>query len=246
MIILREFTEKGIENFREYIHELKKDTNYPCPDLNDKPDSEKFNKYVEIDETRKFETRMEMGKYLTNIFEEAGIKRNDVIGKREMWTWLSYIWLDQLAPINKEKRQFREDARYICSLDYTDYFRHYVANAYDFYSLYGYDLSKFFIDSSVDIVSDSVEVFAANQKIISHRNLIELIHKLYWDINLNKAKVGTANRDKPGHTRRLVKVFDQLELTYDIYSMTADEVLELLPSEFDDWKSSIQMQLLSV
>jgi hypothetical protein len=246
MIILREFTEKGIESFREYIHELKKDSNCPRPDLNDKPYSEKFIKSVEIDEILIFTTRMEMGKYLTNIFEEAGIRRNDVIGKKEMWTWLAYIWFDQLTITNNGKKKILEDAKYICSSDYTDYFRHYVAGAYDLYSLYGDDLAKLFLDTPVYETSDFIDSFADKQYIISHKNIVEAIYKLYWDSNSDKAKRGTKTRTRPGHTRRFTTIIKQFELTYDIYSMTPDEILELLPSEFDDWKRNIQMQLLSV
>jgi len=31
-------------------------------------------------------------------------------------------------------------------------------------------------------------------------------------------------------------VVQQLDLTHDLYSMTGEEVLSLLPSEFDEWR----------
>jgi hypothetical protein len=36
--------------------------------------------------------------------------------------------------------------------------------------------------------------------------------------------------------RRLVAVIQQFDLTYDLYAMTADQILTLLPPEFDRWR----------
>ncbi len=236
MINIRIFSQQGIDCFQEYINNLKSESSISRPDLNNEPYSKESKPMINIDETKTFQTRMEMGKYLTELFKQADVDRSAVIGNRKMWTWITYIWFDQICPVENGNRKLREMARYICSSDYTDYFRHYVANAFDIYSLYREPLCYLFLKTPVDQISDSVDAFALRQDIISNRNLVEVIHRLYWDSSLDRPKRGTANRDRPGHTRRLKKIIDQLELTYDLYSMSPDDIISLLPNEFDSWK----------
>lgn len=236
MIEVRVLSENGSAEFAEFIQGLQMDPSTPRPDLNVETLSRTFVPLIEIDELRVFETRMDMGRYLTDLFEEAEVNRSDILGNEGLWTWLSYIWLDQLAPLQNGVRRLRENARYLCSTHYTDYFRHYVAGAYDIYSRHGRELSRLFLQCPVDIVNDHVEVFACRQNIISSGQLLEVIHKLYWNDSTGKPKAGTVGRKRPGHIRRFEKVIRQLELTYDIYSMDPDKILSILPSEFDNWK----------
>jgi hypothetical protein len=243
MIPLRIFSEQGIDRFREYIQKLKDNPNVSRPDLNAEPYSSEFPPVVTIDKNKTFSTRMEMGEYLTNCFRDAGIDRENVIGNNALWTWLAYIWFDQICPVINETRKIRETARYICSYDYTDYYRHYVAASYDIYSLHGEDNSRLFLYLPVHIHNDFIEQIASRQYIISNTNLIEVAHRLYWDNSSGRPRRGALVKDKnspnyPGCLRRTRRIFEQLELTYDIYTMTPDEILNLLPEEFNSWKGS--------
>jgi hypothetical protein len=235
MIRLRILSDQGIEKFREYIQSLKDNPNALRPDLNIEPYSNEFQPSVEIDEMRIFSTKMELGEYLLHLFEKAGIGRSSVIGIRGLWTWLAYLFFDQLCPIVNGARKLREIAKYICSSDYTDYYRHFVAAPYDIYSLHRGN-SKLFLYNPLYEHNDFIEQFASKHYIISNIYLIEAILRLYWDENKNRPKTGAQSKSRLGYHIRLKKVFDQFELTYDIYSMTSDEILNLLPEEFDDWK----------
>jgi len=44
----------------------------------------------------------------------------------------------------------------------------------------------------------------------------------------------------PGTLYRFIDVVQQLGLTYDLYSMTGDQILQLLPSEFDRWRQPFE------
>lgn len=236
MIYLRFFSEEGIDRFRAYIQTVKENPHAPLPDLNNEPYSIEFQPCMKIDETKLFMTRMEMAKYLKSNFEEAGIGRKAVVGRSDLWSWLAYLWFDQLCPVADGRRKLKETARYICSLDYTDYYRHCVATSYYIYSIHGEPKSRLFLYGSPYLLSDFIEQFASRQDIISSKDLIEVAHRLYWDLNLNSPKRGAQSKKKKGNHRRLLKIVDQLELTYDIYSMAYDEILKLLPEEFDGWK----------
>ena len=205
--------------------------------MNVEPHSIEFQPGVDINETRVFPTRMELGRYLSESFTKAGINRADVIGKRELWTWIAYLWFDQLCPVLNKVRNVRETARYICTSDYRNYYRHYIAASYDIYSLHGNKNSRLFLYSPLHVHNDFIEQIASRQYIISNRSLVDVAHRLYWDAHSNSPKRGSQSRNKPGNHRRFVRMVGQLELTYDIYSMTPDEILNLLPEEFTGWKN---------
>ncbi len=236
MIYLRFFSEEGIDRFRTHIQSVKENPHTPLPDLNSEPYSHEFQPRMKIDETKLFTTRMEMAEYLISSFEEAGIGRNAVIRRSDLWSWLSYLWFDQLCPVENGSRRLKETARYICSSDYTDYYRHYVAISYDIYSIHGEAKSKLFLYGPLYLHNDFIEQFASRQNIIANSDLVEVAYRLYWDTSLDRPKRGVQSKNKPGNHRRLLKIIEQFELTYDIYSMASNEILSLLPAEFNVWK----------
>jgi hypothetical protein len=240
MINLRFMLPEGEQKFREYIHDLKTDPLCQRPDLNSEPFSKEFSPVISIDEARQFSSKMELGEYLQNCFAGAGLKREDVLPQNGLWTWLAYVWFDRLAPITNPataQRDIKEDAKYICSSDFRDYYRHLVSGPYSIYSLHGANNSNIFLYSSVNEHNDFIEQCASRQFIISHKNIVEAIRRLYFDSQRGQPKRGAQTRTKPGNIRRFVSIIQQFELTYDIYSMSADAILNLLPPEFDGWKT---------
>jgi len=240
MMNLRLMLPEGEHKFREYIHNLKTNSLFQRPELNNEPFSKEFSASVSIDEKKQFNSKMELAEYLQNCFSAADLKREDVLPRNGLWTWLAYVWFDQLAPITNpatSERNLKEDAKYLCSSDYRNYYRHLVSGPYSIYSLNGADNSNIFLYSRVNEHNDFVEQFASRQFIISHKNIIEAIRRLYFDSQRGQPKRGAQSRTRQGNIRRFVSVIQQFELTYDIYTMPADIILNLLPPEFNDWKT---------
>ncbi len=227
---------EGESRFREYIHELRQNPAASRPDLNRQPYSQEFSPRLSIDETRIFRTKMELAEYIDICFTHAGLNREDVLGRNDLWTWLAYIWLDQLAPTRDDgSRDIKEDAKYICSLDYRDYYRHFVAGPYYIYSRHGRENSRIFLYSPVYEHNDFIEQCASRQFIIAYENIVACINRLYFDPRIASPRKGAQSRKRPGNIRRFVKVIQQLELTFDIYDMEPDQILGLLPAEFNEW-----------
>jgi hypothetical protein len=225
---------KGEEKFREYIHNLKANPLCQRPDLNSEPFSKEFSLVISIDETRQFNSKLELAEYLQNCFEGAGLKREDVIPLNGLWTWLAYIWFEQLT--NQRRNILKREEHYICTTpsNFRRYYIHLVAPLYVIYSLHNLPFSLLFLYNPPWEINDFTERVAANQFLISHENIVEAIYKLYFDPQRGQPKRGAQSR--PGNIKRFVKVIRQFELTYDIYTMSADSILNLLPPEFDDWK----------
>jgi hypothetical protein len=77
----------------------------------------------------------------------------------------------------------------------------------------------------------------SRQNIITNEALIEAFDRLYWDSQSNHPKSGAQSRRRGGNFRRLLSFIQQVELTYDLHAMSDDEILTLLPVEYNAWKS---------
>ncbi len=86
---------------------------------------------------------------------------------------------------------------------------------------------------------DFVEQLASRQERITNPPIIVAANQLYYDDATAKPKVGAApNWPKSGTLRRYITLLDQLDLTYDLYSMTTEEILEVLPGEFANYRNA--------
>jgi hypothetical protein len=236
MTVLRLLTEKGVGEFTGYIQDARNDSGAVYPDLNTGPYSKEFQIHIEIDETKTFTNRMEMARYLSSQFADAGIKRDKILGEgtEGLWTWLAYIWFRQLTD---QIRKVQRTERYICSSDWNRYYIHLVAGAYYlFSSQLGEDKSRLFLCTPPYILNDFNDHMACYQYIVGYPNIVEVAHHLYWDNENSASKKGAQSKKKPGNIRRFSKMINQLELTHDVYSMEPDQIIRLLPHEFHRWK----------
>jgi hypothetical protein len=235
---IRALNEKGIQKFREYLGELREGlTREPPAGLLKEPSySSIVMKGLEV-ENRIFNSKLQIAKYLFENFQmlpSSQLEEN--VG---LWSWLSLYYFEQLCPAdNSGARNPGQDSRHILDLDYRLYRYHLLFGPYNIYRLHGektplllssplYETSKFFLELS------------ARQGFITNKGIIEAASLLYFDPFSGKPKRGAAGgARKPGSLLRFIDVVQQLDLTYDLYSITGGEVLELLPSEFDEWRPS--------
>ena len=88
----------------------------------------------------------------------------------------------------------------------------------------------------VEKPGEVVEQFASRQEMITSVSLMSAITALYYDPVKQQIKRGAAGK-AGGSSRRLADVLGQFDVTWDIYGMPSDEILALLPGEFDRFKS---------
>jgi hypothetical protein len=237
MVELRALTAKGTELFRDYILQVKLDPGraVPLDQISHSPWSSEFVPHIEVGGLSAT-SRIEFGKYLVELFEASGVERKDLLSNPGVWSWLALLWFDSLCPIEADgSRRVRETARYVCSTDYTDYYRHLVASSWDIYYIHR-DKSRLFLWTPLHTHNDFIEQLASRQNIITNCALIEVFDHLYWNPALNHPRSGAQSRGKPGNFRRLLSFIQQVELTYDLQAMSLDDILGLLPAEYDSWK----------
>jgi hypothetical protein len=130
-----------------------------------------------------------------------------------------------------------ELVRHVLSTSAQKYYRHLLAGPYRLLQLHGKH-ARVFLHGEVPVHGDFSEQLTSRMQFISNHSLIEVIDQLYYDPESNgegRPKKGALTRTRPGNLRRFVAVMQQFELTYDMYSMTSGQIVELLPEEFHKW-----------
>lgn len=152
-----------------------------------------------------------------------------------MWAWLAALWIDQLAPATDSgARNLGARARWVPqSDDFQRYYRHLLAGPYQIYAAHHDDPAAAMCVLATDVArpGEVAEQLAARQEIVVSRGIVGAATVLYFDSATKKLKRGAGGKGA-GSARRLSDVISQLDLTHDIYAMSSEQVLALLPSEF--------------
>ena len=195
---------------------------------------------------RSFANRREAGAYLQPILSPLGVGR--ITGNHALWSWLGMFYLEQ-ATVRGSAGDLQvsiSDLAYILDLqmrDATDTsgHRHRLMAAYEIYVRHGEKAWCMLDQPLYRMERFTLRIFGA-PILFNAVGVVELAHLLYADQKTRRYKLGFAGAGErggthtPGSLPRLIDVLNQLYMTYDVYGMTAQQLLDLLPSEFDRWK----------
>lgn len=230
---VRVLNSEGVRQFREYLNQIRTGAAVPVPQglLTDPATSEPIAGKTEVGQV-KFASKFESAKYFSDRF--AGVR--DIDHNVGLWSWLALFYFDQLCPLDASgQRQVREDSRYIPGTGWRRYYRHLLAAPFRVYRNHG-DNARLLLLDPVDKIGDIWEQLASRQEIITNLGILCTATLLYLDTKRDRPKRGAVStKRKPGTLRRFVDLIQQLDLTYDLYSMQPTEILGLLPAEFDSW-----------
>lgn len=238
-IAIRKFTDEGIEQFRNYLADLREGSTSPPPLhlLSDPNTSEPINGGGEI-ENRNFSTRLDLARYLDDTL--AVIESDSIETDVHLWSWLSLFYFDQVCPVEKNGvRKPGRDYRHILEPSYPNGHRHLIGGVYLVYTVYelGEGLTRLLLWTPLHMESKFHHQLAVRQTLITNRGILDAAHQMYFNGLEGIPKRGAlGEKDSPGTLLRYIDVIQQLDLNYDLYSMSGDKVLELLPPEFNKWK----------
>jgi hypothetical protein len=183
-------------------------------------------------EERAFANTREFGEYVNSVINE------NLIADFGMWNWLSCYYLKFLLPLNNGVRQKPGSLnRYVVTegtIFTSDPFRrHLVAMPALLVKAHGDDrevLDVILSQTHLGTYGDMQEQPLATQEYYYCRPFLKTLYRLYWDIDR-----GTIKRGASSNVRRLIEVIGSLSFTHDFNNMNVDEIIDLLPSEFDEW-----------
>ena len=239
-MLLRKFNPKGINAFSIFLDDLRFGELTDLPDgfLKNNNTTQVVKPEIQLDDEPHFSSKYEMAESL-HIKLVLGDEIKNIWSDVGLWTWISAYLFNIVCPEQNEVRKPGENYRHILESSrigggWSRFYRHLVASPVRLYDFSG-DCSKILLASPIHSGGDFIEQFASRRDIVSNLTVIAVLNRLYYNENTGKAKKGAQSKIKPGHHLRYLFFLDQLFLNYDVHSMSEDQLIDLLPSEFDSW-----------
>jgi hypothetical protein len=233
MTKLRVLNARGIEELRGFLQQIRGGAEFranPAILYLDEYTT-RLPRTVDI-EPRTFASKFAAAEYLAGVLADVPASAAEV----GLWSWLALFYFDQLSPLDASgRRRPREDYHYIPSNSGWQRDRHLLAGPYKLYQQHGAN-ARLLLYPPVHEHGAFVYDLGFRRDLITNKGLIEAIDLLYWDAKRGRPKRGATTASRPGNLRRLITVVQQLDFNYDLYGMRAEEILRLLPPEFDAWK----------
>lgn len=158
-----------------------------------------------------------------------------LIASAGFWTWLAFFLFDTIAPARARGRSIWEDAKYILARgDYRKYYRHLVAGPYLMIKKHSDSphIVRGLLATLPDSSGDVYEQLAARPVIVTSRAAVSVATKLYYDSESQRLRRGAAGAG-PGSARRYANVLMQYDVTFDLYTVTEEKLVSMLPREFE-------------
>ena len=240
-MLLRRLNSVGITRFETFLNALHTQPKLspPVELLDSEETSTALDVTIEI-ERKKFGNRLEAARYLDSKLSDSGLK--NIERDRELWAWLSLLYFDELCPADGNgRRKPVKSYHYIpVNTDYRLYYRHLLAGPYRIYRVHRADTNRalVFLVNPLHIVGHFVTHLASKQEMVTNPSVAEAATRLYVDLERKQIKRGAVTYKRPGTVFRFIDILDQLDVTWDLYSMTTAMLLESLPPEFNRFKGN--------
>jgi hypothetical protein len=155
-----------------------------------------------------------------------------------IWAWLAFILRDSLFPENRSgMREFKEVHRWYPSdpNDWQKAQRHLVRMPVLLLSSLGKNADHL-LASPPSVLPEIREQLTSQQDMFSP-GFQAVARALYFDDEQKKLKRGSGSKGAGG-PRRLATVRKQLDVTWDLYEVSSERLVWMLPKDFDRFRSS--------
>lgn len=231
---LRRFTSDGIAAFQEFLAECRRQPKAAAPvGLIEHPTlTEVAAPECEVSE-RRFETKGQAARYLQGVL--ANIPTEDLAGDAGLWTWLSFLYFDSLYSFRNGDRVVKNDYYYVFeATNVRHFYRHLLFVSWRVLSL-SPNHNRLFLETRLNSLDKITERVMSRLYLIRIPCIFEVLDRLYWDEAMGRPRKGIIDwkNKRPGNLNHRFPIrIRQLEKTYDLMSLTAEQLLELLGDEF--------------
>lgn len=234
---LRRFNSAGVEQFQQYLAALRDDPFIPLPSglLKGSRFTEVLSPVIEID-VLIFSSKFDAAKFFVNKLSSIPERqcRSDV----GLWSWLAFLYFDQLCPSSRGHRTPKETVKYIArpgdhryGLD-----KHLLFFPWKMLRRHG-EIAEWILSDDLGKDTRVQREWTGYRHNLSTQ-LFLLGRELYWNEGGSVVKPG-ARTSRPGGVRRFVQLARQLEVTFDLGGMSTEQLAKLLPQhEFCRWLKS--------
>ena len=235
---IRRFNSSGIErmiNFTDALPHLAPNTNPPWSLLSDNRMTTTF-EYEIFVSPEEFNDRYEVAAYFNAMFnDQKGCTFSYIERDTGLWTWFSLMFFDKISKRNSDGTWKGGDiANWIPHFqDWKRYYRHLLAGPSRIYNAHIDDpeITRIILLNPPDTPGEVYEQLASRMQYATNPAVLKAASKLYLNKD-GRYKRGAAGKDA-GSARRLALVLAQLDVTWDLYSLSEDDIIEMLPREFN-------------
>lgn len=234
---LRKLNHAGINGFAHYLAGLYEAPDQPIPMnlLTDLAFSNDYEIDIDIDNPG-FESRYQLGRYLVERL--SGFDQNAIAADAGLWAWLGLLYFADLCPEDADgNRRPAASNNYILSAQQKDFHRHAVRTTYMLVRQHGENV-QYMLSNPLSKRGELTEQLTGRSYFMSCEGIMTAAKLLYADPDRDTWKRGAATK-KPGAVRRFGIVVRQFELTYDLFSLTGNQIVSMLPREFDGFRQQI-------
>jgi hypothetical protein len=244
---LSRLTRAGIERYRSGLDALNAGDEFLSESevhsvLTESDTAKVLSAGVSIDGDRTFENKGGWAAFIDRVFDDAGLDPQEVRYDVGLWNWLSLLYHRQILPTDSDGSFRRPGPTAGYALDPgsqpRSFYRHRLASPYWALKDHGSDAGGL-LCSALNVWPDGHEQLYGAQERYMSPAVVEVWNKLYHDPKASsgwKERAVDTEKDRyPGTIRRFIIVWQQLESTYDLLSITGAGLEALLPDEFKPW-----------
>jgi len=99
------------------------------------------------------------------------------------------------------------------------------------------DKARFMLSKLPSTRGHIIEVFLGTQFYFNCQGVVETASRLYTHSTGETFKRGSTSRVRPGNIERYLKYLNQIDLTYDLFSIKQEVLWQMLPPEFESFKN---------
>jgi len=236
---LRRFTDYGLSEVERLLSSSSDSTGSALTALLTRDDLTEMISDVSDITPQDFENRWECGKFFHELIElkRAQIKR-DPETDRGLWTWLAVAWFNYLKKPGANNGAVWQVERWVLGLRWSRYYKHLLAGPWIVFRKYSDspDFCKVLLLPEITKPGHDIsEHFLCKYELVNSPGFVAVVSDLYMRADGEGYKKGMQGNGK-GTIKRLRLYTGQLELTYDLMSLTKERILNLLPSEFDRFR----------
>lgn len=176
----------------------------------------------------------EMAQSIVTSLGDANLP--DLTPNTGLWAWLTFILRDELFKRNADDTLIAGEISRWFPTEINSYYgsnRHLVRMPVILLHEYGRDADHMLCGPPYEVPKIRYEL--TRQQDMFNRTFMRVARALYFNDASGKLKPG-AGGTSGGTAYRLAKVYRQLDVTWDIEELNPEEVIELLPDEFDQFK----------
>jgi len=234
---MRRLNKSGIKEFERFIQNLRSGGQQNTPDylLTGPSTSEPMECEIDL-EQGVFATRYDLGVYLADKLKE--VDAHQIMGDSGFWSALALFWFDQLCPAKSDgSRKPSMVYNYVLSENYNHRPRHAIFTTWQLVNSYG-EFSRFLLSRKLFVRGELIEQLMGRQYYLSCAGVMQAASIIYYDPNIKTFKKGSAGRGA-GSIIRFINWLQQLEINYDLFSISSDDLIGLMPKEFERFKAHV-------